>query len=68
MPLHIQSITPDLVSKRAFVTIWNDDPQSNDQVQLNFVMHFTGQETLSQAAQMAKDRSKAILQDALRLL
>lgn len=68
MPLQLQNVLPDLVGKRGSVTLWNPDVNENQQVNITFNIHLTGNETLSQATQMVKDQAKQILQEALRLL
>lgn len=60
------NVMPDLANKRANVNIY--DPQQQDSVSMNFPLNLTGNETLNQAQQMAKDRAKQILQDAIAAL
>ena len=68
MTSQIQNITPDIANKRGNINPWNPDPNSNDNVNLSFAMHFTGNETLNQASDMIKARAKEILQQSIALL
>jgi hypothetical protein len=66
MALQIQNLSVDVANKRAILTL--SDPTTYDQVQANFPMSFTGNETLTQAGAMAKARAKQIFQAAVALL
>jgi hypothetical protein len=67
MALKINTVLPDSLNKRGEVVLIGQNP--NDMVQLEFDMkNLTGNETENQAIELAKDRAKQLLQEALALL
>ena len=66
MAMQVQNVTPDLTSKRGTVNLF--DPTTGDNINANFPLNLTGNETLNQASDMAKARAKQILQAAVAVL
>jgi hypothetical protein len=66
MALQIQNLSVDVANKRAILTL--SDSATYDQVQANFPVNVTSNDTLAQAETKARARAKQIFQAAVALL
>jgi len=58
----------DPVQKRGYVNLFNGDPNNSEQVQVNFTLITTGNETQNQIEATMKQKAKQVLQAAIALL
>jgi hypothetical protein len=66
--MRIENITPNMKNRHAHISFMSMDYSQHAQINLNFDIRFTGNETLNDANEMIKTRALQLLQEAIPLL